>query len=78
MLERYPRVKLQLTEVSSAAEYTELLERRVDIRFSLLVKPLEKKMAKDFNSEISTTTASASPSVRKARGRAGEGSIWRN
>src|SRR5215472_12253423 len=46
MLERYPRVKLQLTEVSSAAEYTELLERRVDIRFSLLVKPLEKKMAK--------------------------------
>jgi DNA-binding transcriptional LysR family regulator len=52
MFERYPRIRISTIDVSNAVNYSELLERKVDIRLSLLVKPLESELAKDFNSEI--------------------------
>jgi DNA-binding transcriptional LysR family regulator len=51
MLERYPRIRLTMLDVS-ATDYSELLERKVDVRLSLLFKPLESEMAKTFDSEV--------------------------
>jgi len=50
---RYPRIKLYVFETSSAImEYPELQERRVDVRFSLLAKPFDGELAKEFDAEI--------------------------
>jgi DNA-binding transcriptional LysR family regulator len=53
VLSRYPRVKVQVIETSSAVyEYPELRERRVDVRFSFLSRPFEGELAKEFDAEI--------------------------
>jgi DNA-binding transcriptional LysR family regulator len=52
MFERYPRIRLDITDSPTAADYSQLLARKVDIQFSLLEKPLERDMAKDFETEI--------------------------
>src|SRR6266699_2252025 len=50
---RYPRVRLPVTETSSAImEYPDLQERRVDLRFSLLAHPFAGDLAKKFDAEI--------------------------
>jgi DNA-binding transcriptional LysR family regulator len=40
MLQRYPRIRLDVTDVPSAGDYSPLLERKVNVQLSLLVKPL--------------------------------------
>src|SRR5215467_3384310 len=52
LLQRYPRIRLDLTDSAGAGDYSLLLERKVDIQLSLLVKPLEREMAKEFDTEI--------------------------
>jgi DNA-binding transcriptional LysR family regulator len=51
---RHPRITLQVFDVVSTAvmEYPELLERKVDLRFSLLSRPFEGELARDFNWEL--------------------------
>jgi DNA-binding transcriptional LysR family regulator len=46
VLLRYPRVQVQVIETGSSAvfEYPELYERRVDVRFTLLTRPLEGEL----------------------------------
>jgi DNA-binding transcriptional LysR family regulator len=52
MLQRYPCIRFEMTELSSVADYSQLVERKVDVRLSLLVKPMEREIAKDFDTEI--------------------------
>src|SRR5262249_17625978 len=52
MVQRYPRIRLATTDVARAGDYSPLLERKVDVGLALLVKPLEREMAKDFDTEI--------------------------
>jgi len=52
MLQRYPRIRFDVIDLSSVGDYSQLLERRVDVRLSLLVKPLEREIAKDFDIEV--------------------------
>jgi DNA-binding transcriptional LysR family regulator len=52
MFQRYPRITLDITDVSTAADYSPLLERKVDLRLSLPANPLERELAKDFDTEI--------------------------
>jgi DNA-binding transcriptional LysR family regulator len=53
LLLRYPRVKVHVVETSSlTTEYAELKERRVDVRFALLLRPFEGELAKEFDAEI--------------------------
>lgn len=52
MLQRYPRVKLEVTEVTGVADYSLLLKRKVDVRLSLLERSQEREIAKDFDTEI--------------------------
>jgi DNA-binding transcriptional LysR family regulator len=50
---RYPRINLDVFETSSATmEYPELQDRRVDVRFAVLQRPLEGETAKKFDAEI--------------------------
>jgi DNA-binding transcriptional LysR family regulator len=49
---KYPRVRLDVTDVASAGDYSLLLQRKVDVGLSVTVKPLEREMAKDFDTEI--------------------------
>src|SRR6516164_2496855 len=51
MLERYPRIRLDMMDVGSSGDYSQLLERKVDVRFSLLFTPMEHEIAKDFDTE---------------------------
>jgi DNA-binding transcriptional LysR family regulator len=41
MLRRYPRIKLNMMDHTTTGQYSELIERKADVRFSLLLKPLE-------------------------------------
>src|SRR5262249_9704943 len=52
MLQQYPRIRLDMTDLMNVTDYSQLLERKVDIRLSLLIEPLEREMAKDFDTEI--------------------------
>jgi DNA-binding transcriptional LysR family regulator len=51
---RHPRVTLQVFDVvsSAAMEYPELVERKVDLSFSLLSRPFEGQLARDFDWEL--------------------------
>jgi len=53
LLLRYPRIRFDVVETSSTAmEYPELQERRVDVRFAILSRPFEGELAKEFDAEI--------------------------
>jgi DNA-binding transcriptional LysR family regulator len=52
LFQRYPRVRLHATDVNTAGDYSQLLARKVDLQFTTLVKPLEREIAKDFETEI--------------------------
>jgi DNA-binding transcriptional LysR family regulator len=52
MVQRYPRIRLSVTDLPGAADYSQLLERKVDVGLSLTVKPLERETSKDFDTEI--------------------------
>jgi len=51
---RHPRVTLRVVDVvsTSVMEYPELLERKVDLRFSLLSRPFDGELARDFDWQI--------------------------
>jgi DNA-binding transcriptional LysR family regulator len=52
--QRYPRIKLHVAETAGLEqmEFSELRERRADVRLTILVKPLEGELAKEFEAEI--------------------------
>jgi DNA-binding transcriptional LysR family regulator len=52
MVQRYPRIRLEVTDLPGFADYSHLRERKVDVGLSLTVRPLEHEMAKDFDTEI--------------------------
>jgi DNA-binding transcriptional LysR family regulator len=72
---KYPRITLQVFDVVSTAamEYPELIERKVDLRLSLLSKPFEGELAREFDWEflcydsICLAAASSSRWVRRSK-----------
>jgi DNA-binding transcriptional LysR family regulator len=52
MSQRHPRIKLQVFDTPGTTEFPELRERSVDFRFSILLRPLEGELAKEFQVEI--------------------------
>jgi DNA-binding transcriptional LysR family regulator len=50
---QYPDIKLHVLELGcGASEFTELQERRVDLRFALLSRPLDTQLEKEFDAEV--------------------------
>ena len=52
--QRYPRIKLLVFDPTGVGmmEFSELRERRADFRLTILLRPLEGEMAKEFQAEI--------------------------
>jgi DNA-binding transcriptional LysR family regulator len=52
--QRYPRIKLQVFDVATSGTtgFPELRERRVDVRLTILLRPLEGELAKEYQAEI--------------------------
>ena len=52
--ERYPRIKLLVLDAAAPGpmEYPELRDRRVDFRLTILLRPLEGELAKEYVAEI--------------------------
>src|SRR5437762_6642293 len=52
--QRYPRIKLHVfdTATSGQMEFPELRERRADFRLTILLRPLEGELAKEFAAEV--------------------------
>ena len=73
--QRYPRIKLHVMEAAEQGqmEFPELRERRADARLTLLVRPLDGELAKEFEAEIlrydriCLATGSPSPLTRRRK-----------
>jgi DNA-binding transcriptional LysR family regulator len=52
LLPRYPRVTLHIEDAGIFANFPELLERRVDVRLTLLPQPFDGELARDFDAEL--------------------------
>jgi DNA-binding transcriptional LysR family regulator len=52
--QRYPRIKLQVFDAATipTMDFPELRERRVDVRLTILLRPLEGELAKEYHAEI--------------------------
>lgn len=52
--QRYPRIKLLVIDAAAqgTTEFPELRERKIDFRFTVLLRPLEGELAKEFQAEI--------------------------
>jgi DNA-binding transcriptional LysR family regulator len=51
LFQKYPRIRLDITDLTTL-DYSQLLQRKFDIQLSVLVKALDREMAKDFETEI--------------------------
>jgi DNA-binding transcriptional LysR family regulator len=73
--QQYPRIKLHVMEAAEQGqmEFPELRERRADARLTLLIRPLEGELAKEFEAEILRSericlaTGSPSPLTRRRK-----------
>jgi DNA-binding transcriptional LysR family regulator len=54
LTQRYPRIKLVVLDAPGAGlmDFSELRERRADLRVTILLRPLEGDLAKEFQAEI--------------------------
>src|SRR5712671_1774745 len=52
--QRYPRIKLQVFDAATipTMDFPELRERRADVRLTILLRPLDGELAKEYHAEI--------------------------